>query len=239
MTSDDGDIIPLVRKVHGVIRRRLLVNFRVDPDELHARLPPPFRPKLHEGHGIAGICLIRLEDIRPKRVPRALGLSSENAAHRIAVEWNDDKGSHEGVYIPRRDTSSLINHLGGGRLFPGLHHYATFDVRDDGNAIDLKMQANDGSVAVHVRGHVGERLPESSTFATLEEASRFFERGAAGYSPGRDGLDGIVLHTVKWRVEPLAIDEVQSTFFDAFPAGSVAFDCALVMRNIEHVWEAM
>jgi len=228
-----------VRKVHGVIRRRLLVNFRVDPEELHALLPPPFRPKLHAGHGIAGICLIRLEEIRPKRVPRALGLSSENAAHRVAVEWTDAEGTHEGVYIPRRDTSSLLNHLGGGRLFPGLHHHATFDVRDDGSSIDLTMQANDGSVAVHVKGRVAEKLPESSSFATLEEASGFFERGSVGYSPGRDGLDAIALRTVHWRVEPLAIDDVHSTFFDAFPSGSVAFDCALVMRNIDHVWEAV
>ena len=228
-----------MRKVHGVIRRRLLVNFRVDAEELNARLPPPFRPKLHGGQGIAGICLIRLEDIRPKRVPRALGLSSENAAHRIAVEWDDAEGSHEGVYIPRRDTSSLIGHLGGGRLFPGVQHHATFDVRDDGSSIDLQMHANDGSVAVHVRGRVAAQLPETSSFATLEEASTFFERGSVGYSPGRDGLDAIALHTVKWRVDPLAVDEVRSTFFDAFPRGSVSFDCALVMRNIEHEWESV
>ena len=72
-------------KVHGVIRRRLLVNFRVDPAVIQQYLPPPFRPKLQEGHAIAGVCLIRLEDIRPHGVPQILGLSSENAAHRVAL----------------------------------------------------------------------------------------------------------------------------------------------------------
>ena len=66
-------------KVHGVIRRRLLVNFRVPPEIIQRQLPKPFVPKVHNGHAIAGICLIRLEDIRPKRFPRMLGLSSENA----------------------------------------------------------------------------------------------------------------------------------------------------------------
>src|SRR4029453_13729370 len=97
-----------VPKVHGVIGRRLLGNFRVEPDGIQPPPPAPFRPKLHDGHAVAGICLIRLENIRPLRFPRMLGLSSENAAHRIAVVWNDDTGSHEGVYIPRRDTGSLM-----------------------------------------------------------------------------------------------------------------------------------
>ncbi len=73
--------------VQGVIARRLLVNFRVRPEVLAALLPGPFRPKLVHGFGMAGICLIRLEQVRPRGLPAFVGLSSENAAHRIAVEW--------------------------------------------------------------------------------------------------------------------------------------------------------
>lgn len=36
---------------------------------------------------IVGICLIRLKNIKPKGFLDFLGLSSENGAHRIAVEW--------------------------------------------------------------------------------------------------------------------------------------------------------
>lgn len=84
-------------KVHGTIKRRLLVNFRVDPEIMQRHLPPQFTPKLHRGYAIAGICLIRLENIRPRRFPSLLGLSSENAAHRIAVTREDESGAHEGV----------------------------------------------------------------------------------------------------------------------------------------------
>ena len=119
----------------GTIRRRLLVNFRVHADVIERLLPHPFRPKLHRGSAIAGICLIRLEHVRPAGFPARLGLSSENAAHRIAVEWEDAEGAQEGVFIPRRDTGSLLNHLAGGRIFPGEHHRADFKVADDGNAV--------------------------------------------------------------------------------------------------------
>src|SRR5262245_38487671 len=119
--------------IHGLIKRRLLINYRVDPSVMRRQLPAPFRPKLHENSAIAGICLIRLEHIRPRPFPRALGLSSENAAHRIAVVWEDNTGSHEGVYIPPRDTGSPLNHLSGGRLFPAEHPRAKSRLRVDAN----------------------------------------------------------------------------------------------------------
>jgi Uncharacterized conserved protein (COG2071) len=233
----------LVPKVHGVIGRRLLVNFRVEPSVVQRQLPSPFRPKLHEGHAVAGICLIRLEGIRPKRFPRIFGLSSENAAHRIAVLWDDDQGSREGVYIPRRDTGSLMNHLAGGRLFPGEHHRASFRVEDTDDRIALEMVSADGRVHVDVAGRVATELPTTSIFRTVAEASSFFEPGSLGYSATAAGrrLDGVVLKTHSWSVAPLAIERVSSTYFadlSLFPAGSVTFDCALIMRNITHEWQA-
>jgi hypothetical protein len=220
------------------------VNFRVDPDVIQRVLPSPFRPKLHRGSAIAGICLIRLEDIRPKRFPRLVGISSENAAHRIAVLWSDGDGTpREGVYIPRRDTGSLFNHLAGGRLFPGEHHRAHFDVRESDDRIELAMKSADGMVEVQVAAKIASSLPSTSSFADVEEASAFFKSGSLGYSATGSGkrLDGLILKTLNWEVTPLAVDRVESSFFNdesRFPKGSVAFDCALLMRNIAHEWHA-
>ena len=229
--------------VHGTIKRRLLVNFRVDPAVMQRHLPSPFRPKLHDGHAIAGMCLIRLENIRPRRFPAMMGLSSENAAHRCAVVWEDDSGPREGVYIARRDTGSLLNHLAGGRLFPGEHQRASFQVSDSEGRIALQMRSADGHVAIDVAGRAAERLTDTSRFRTVDEASAFFEGGSLGYSATSSGtrLDGLVLKTESWKVEPLAMERARSTFFDnpaMFPAGSIAFDCALIMRNLPHQWEA-
>lgn len=51
---------------------------------------------------MAGICLIRLRDLRPGGAPTGLGLRTENAAHRVAVESD----------------------------YPGRHHRATLTVSD-------------------------------------------------------------------------------------------------------------
>jgi hypothetical protein len=229
--------------IQGVIRRRILVNFRVDPGVVQAQLPSRFRPKLHQGRSIAGVCLIRLESIRPRFVPSPLGVSSENAAHRVAVRWQTDGGEKEGVFIPRRDTGSAINQLAGGRLFPGEHHRARFAVNESTDRIDLSMQSDDRAVSVAVRGKLGGALPSYSCFSSLAEASAFFEPGSVGYSVTRDSgrLDGIELRTHGWVVEPLQVEEVHSSYFSdeaRFPKGSVEFDCALVMRNLGHEWHS-
>jgi hypothetical protein len=106
-------------RLSSVIERRLLVNYRADP------------------RAVAGICLIRLGQVRPHGAPGRFGLRSENAAHRIAV---------------------------------------------------------------------GE------------------------------------LDTDSWRVQPVEVHVVRSTFFDdedRFPPGSVTLGCALLMRDVPVTWNPL
>lgn len=227
--------------IQGVIRRRILANFRIDPQVMQRQIPARFRPKLHDGFAVAGICLIRLEHVRPRLVPDILGLSSENAAHRVAVLWDEDGVTREGVFISRRDTNSQINHLLGGRIFPGEHHQASFSVAESDSEIRLTMESADAAVKVEIEGKVAAELPPASIFSSLEQASSFFEEGALGYSvtsePGR--LDGLELKTKEWRVEPLQVERVYSSYFsdeERFPKGAIKFDHALIMKNVAHEW---
>lgn len=233
--------IPVLK---GTIGRRILVNFHADPDVVQSKLPAPFRPKLHNDRAIVGICLIRLENIRPASCSLPIGFSSENAAHRIAVLWDDKDGkAQEGVFIPRRDTGSPLNHITGGRLFPGQHHLAFFRVCATDTDIDFSMQSRDGKVEVRVIGKIAVELPPSSCFTSLAEASSFFEGGCLGYSVRCDSsrLDGLLLKTKTWHVETLNVSEAFSSYYsdeEQFPKGSITFDHALLMRNIEHEWHA-
>jgi hypothetical protein len=229
--------------IQGVIDRRILVNFRVRPQVLGAILPHPFRPKLIRGWGMAGICLIRLKNIRPRHMPEMFGISSENAAHRIAVQWDDAASGQprEGVYIVRRDSNSLFNAAAGGKIFPGIHHHARFDVKEDERSFHIGLTSDDGQVRLLVDAALSARLGETSIFQSLSEASGFFEAGSVGYSPAsQQGVyDGLELRSATWKVEPLDVRRVSSSFFSnpaQFPPGSAEFDCALLMRNIDHEW---
>lgn len=225
----------------GLIDRRMLVNFRAAPDALARLLPAPFRPKLARGWGMAGICLIRLREVRPRGLPAWLGITSENAAHRIAVEWDENGTVREGVFIPRRDTGLWLNRLAGGRIFPGEHHAANFSVAESGERYEVEMKSQDGTVRLRVAAQIAHALPPGSVFGSVAEASSFFERGALGWSVTRrtGEFDGLELRNFDWRVEPLAVDAVESSFFAdelKFPHGTVQFDSALLMRGIRHEW---
>ena len=230
--------------MHGVIKRRIMVNFRVDPEVTSAVLPKPFVAKVVNGFAMAGICLMRLEHIAPGFGPQWFGLSSENAAHRIAVNWiGDDGSSHEGVYIPRRDTASAVNYMAGGRIFPGELHRAKFEIRNGEREIAIDMNSRDGTTQVRFRGSRAQALSPGSVFSSVAEASEFFEAGNVGYSETAQGkhFDGLRLAARNWSVEPMAVAEVTSSFFSnlaRFPMGSVELDCALLMTDIEHDWIA-
>lgn len=232
--------IPVIR---GVIDRRILVNYHVEPGVLAPLLPPPFRPKAVHGAGMVGICLIRLKKVRPAFLPSWLGISSENAAHRTAVEWDENGTAREGVYVRRRDTNSRLSAWAGGRLFPGIHHRAKFTVEEEGHRYRVALRSDDGVTGMEVRGRRAGSLPASSVFGSLDEASVFFQAGSLGYSatPRPSRFQGLELRCLNWRAEPLEVEEVRSSFFEdesLFPKGSIGFDCALLMRGIEHEWHS-
>lgn len=231
--------------ITGTIRRRILLNYRVAPEVVQAMLPARFQPKRIRGQAIAGICLIRLEQIRPKGMPGFIGISSENSAHRIAVEWEDDNGgTREGVFVPRRDTDSRLNALGGGRIFPGVHHHSAFAAEDHNGRISLRIVSEDmEDPLVDLEVSEADEFPETSVFRSLCESSDFFEGGCIGYSsrPDSGDLDGLLLKVSDWRVSPLRVHRVQSAFYDdpsIFPASSIQLDHALLMRDTPHEWHS-
>lgn len=229
--------------IHGTIERRVLLNYRIDPAALQRALPPPFQPKLYRGFGIGGVCMIHFTDLRPRFAPRWLGLSSQNAAHRIAVEWDQDGQRHEGVFIPRRDTNSRFNRILGGRLFPGIFQRSTFQTREEFSRIDVRILRENGGQEVAFRGHIAEQLSPTSIFPSVAEAVGFFSLGATGYSAthSKGHYHGMELRCLNWSIVPLSIDEARSSFFEdqgSFPTGTVQLDCALLMRSTAHEWHS-
>ena len=163
-----------IPKIKGIIDRRILINYQIEKEVLENYLPKPFKPRIVKGRGVAGICLIRLKEIRPKGLPKQIGISSENGAHRIAIE-----------------------------------------------ALETNEWNNE------------------SVFENLDCVSEFFENGSIGFSPDKNGFEGLELKTYNWDVSLLKVKAVRSSFFEnenIFPKDSVKFDNALLMKNIKHEW---
>ncbi|GGE95888.1 Uncharacterized conserved protein (COG2071) [Chishuiella changwenlii] len=224
--------------IHGYIERRILINFTADPKVVEKIIPFPFRPKLYKDKAIVGICLIRLKDIKPKGLPNFVGANSENGAHRIAVEWEENGETKSGVYIPRRDSSSKLNTIIGGRVFPGKHYHAKFNVEENNGNYHVDFTSSDNT-EILIDAKEVTSFNNNSIFETLENVSDFFESGDLGYSPNNEKFEGLRLNAYTWKVRPLEIKNVKSSFFEneeIFPKGSINFDNALLMTDIEHEW---
>jgi hypothetical protein len=230
-----ASLTSLTLPLDGVIERRLLITYRLDPNVARTLLPAGLRPQLVDGSAVAGICMIRLGGLRPHWLTAKIGWRMENAAHRIAVEWHDQTGVHAGVYIPERHSASWLPVAVGGRLFPGIHHHAHFQTNETADRISVQLTAAHTTVVADTA--ITDKW-SSSLFRTLGEASEFFRCGNVGLSPSRRGhtLEGLQLEADSWHVAPGQPLHVASSYFDTLPAGTAILDNILVMRDIPIRW---
>jgi hypothetical protein len=240
-TGQVGKMMPTLPVITGTIERRILLNYRIDPACAKQILPAPFRPRLHNGHAIGGVCLIRFRQLRPRYVPSALGFTSENAAYRIAVEWDEAGATRAGVYIPRRDTASPFNAWSAGRLFPGAMQRAQFHVEEGHGKYHIEINQPGAPPHVVFHGEDCDDYPATSIFSSLKEASTYVRDGALGYSPHRTGPhhEGMELRLLQWHMSPLHIHKAHIGLFEdtaVFPPGTTQLDSATVMKHLSHEW---
>ncbi|MBV8212977.1 MAG: DUF2071 domain-containing protein [Verrucomicrobia bacterium] len=223
----------------GVIKRRFALNYRADPEVVKRLLPAPFHPKLYHGYAIVGVCLVRLESLRPRGLPPWLGVSSENAVHRIASEWIDSKAlPRESIFVARRDTDLWLSTIMRGKLFISGYHRARFAVEESIGHVEFACRSLDKGMEISFSGDDALQLPASSCFKSLQE-DFFCSADCGDLLIGNSGLGGIALEAKEWKVRPFRIRRLSCSFFDdrdRFPTGSIEFDHALVMRDIAHAW---
>jgi hypothetical protein len=230
--------------LQGLIGRRVLLNFRADPEAVQKLLPKPFQVETFQGYALVGICLIRLEQIRPRGFPRWLGMASENMAHRVAVRYPSNGAMSSGVLVWRRETDQKLVQKFGGRLFPGVHHAARFVVHENEDGITMDVQSADGNSDVSFSAKYSHKWRSGSVFPTLDEASEFFRHGDCGFSCSLQGdsVEGMQLRIFTWSPMVLEVGLSKCSFYSdtlRFPPGSVEFDCGLMLRAVPHEWHGI
>ena len=229
--------------LQGTIELRVLIVYRLDPSAVLDLLPAPFEPQMLNDFAVGAISLSRLSDVRPKGLPSWLGVSGEHATHSFAVKWTDQRRPAVGVFTARRHTSSRLTAASGDRLFPGAYGRADFAVEQQGADLHVAFASREPSCAVDAAVTAVDELTASELFASTDDASQLFRRGAVAYSLRRKGgvLDGIEIRTRTWRIDPARVVHVRSSYFDdvtVFPPGSAVVDSAFVMRDIAADWRA-
>ena len=116
-----------------------------------------------------------------------------------------------------------------------------FDIVELNGNYKIGFKSSDNTT-ISIEATKTDTFNPDSIFETLNNVSKFMESGALGYSPNGDKYEGLLLKTYHWKVEPLDVISVNSSFFenlDNFPKGSIKFDNALLMTGIEHEWNSV
>jgi hypothetical protein len=145
----------------------------------------------------------------------------------IELQWNGKK--------MKKQRKAFLSLAGTAR------HSSKFDVEEVYGHYTVECNSSDGT-QIAISAHKAEKFDSHSIFENIENASRFFENGSIGYSPNLNKFEGLQLKTIDWKVEPLHVISVQSSFFEnekLFPENSVVFDHALLMTEVKHEWHSV
>lgn len=226
-----GSMSPAVR---GVVERRLLVNYRVEVENLDAVLSEPFRGREvgGSGMGIGSVCLTRVENARPRFAPGFLGIPVETATHRVyaRVEGSDDHC----VYVPRRDVSSGFHAFVMGSLLPTEFDRCEFRTEERDRKSLIKVDCGDEVVGILFQETERDEVNEDSVFYSLESASVFLCEGGVEYGLSGDVYSGVETCPQEKDLKPVDVKEERSSYFGKIGA---EFDSAFRMEEVEHVWE--
>jgi hypothetical protein len=218
----------------GTIRRRLLVNALVDPDEAARHLPTGLRPHVTEGGTVIGCCLLDIDAIRPASLPAGVGSRLRAADHRISVEWEDDAGATSvGVYVPVRHTDSRAARVLGGRWFPGVHRKASIRLTDDGRC--LRWMVEPGEEASEYGVTVSASISSTEASAGCEPIGGTCLSAAVGLSPDHHGrLEAARMEPEHRRAVQVEIDDLDSAFLARFSTARQA--TSYLMRDVDVTW---
>lgn len=229
-------LTPAGRAVRGTLRRRLLVNAVVDPDEAASRLPSGLRPHVVGSGTVVGCCLLEVDHLRPASLPAATGVTMRAAASRISAEWVDEASGEQvvGVYVPGRVTDSRLAVALGGRWFPGVHRPARVDVRAAPGRLAWQVDDDAADLGLHVVvswSHGGPAVTDGDPVGVTCLGATL------GLSPTRHGgLEAARMEPGDRRARPVVVEELDSTFLSGFATASPA--PAYLMEGVAVAWSA-
>ena len=191
--------------LRGRIDRRISVFYRLDPMAARSLLPAPLRPRLVRGWALGGVCILRLARMRPRMLPIPLGLASELAWHRIAVEWEEEGRPMHGHYLLRSETDSRLAPFPGARLVPSPDDCTRIEVRSSDAALTARVESGDGTTDLDLAASLGSWRSDA-LFKSANAARASIASGHVVWDGDEQGeLEGVELRSTGGTAQGLEV----------------------------------
>lgn len=216
----------------GDVVGRVLLNYRVEVEELESVLPEAFHPvEVDDGVGIGGVCASALQDLHPNVAPDALGLSTVNTSHRIAVVWKEGDDVHRGSYVNRQDVGGRLKALAGSAVLPGVVRPARITVDVDADRGRYYVRADCRDEFVRLRAEESNTLDGESMFSRPGDVLEVYEDEEVAYAGSPGSFEAVESCCVDSELRPLKVEKARSSFFEKLGG---EFDSALALVEGEH-----
>lgn len=227
-----------ISTIAGWLTWRIAVNYRVAPHVMREWIPEPFRPKLIEGHALAGLDLVHQKHQRIAGLPKRMGLTSFLAVHRVLVEWEEMGMRKTGLFVLRRDSSLSVHAWAGGRMYPGLYHRSRFKVSQKDDAFSLRMRSRDDQT-IAFEAEKTSHFPHYASFGQINRVASAIRAASPAYQARPDHCDiyeGVDWEIKRWQPQPLRVTHLHASFFEGMPKNSIFFDHAFLIGESPHRW---
>lgn len=228
--------------IHGRIKYRFLINYRISPALLSQFDLGPLKFDFHRGEAFLSVCVLRLQ-LRPGFSPLAFPWSTE-ILYRLAVKKPDEERAF--LSLLSLNSNRVIAAL-GSRFAPFRFRHEPMDLQEDGQLVQSGISRGASSfVEIRSRGHHLQGslaalpgAPAGSMFDSPGEAQRFFLELEGGVS--RRGLDLYEQRIDRsgWGAE-FCECQFESALIDSWTRrGDLEYDSSLVMSELEQTWHRM
>jgi hypothetical protein len=206
----------------GTVERCWLFAFRTPVEDAAARLPAPLTPVTRDGFAFWNVVVCRVGSMRPRLVPRFLGMSYWHVAYRLYARFQPATGRPiEGLHFLRSDCDRPLLAAMGNLVTDFRFHTAEVTVEEHDSRLRLRIGSPDAPARAEVDRRRPVDLSPGSPFRTVEEAAAFLKYQPAGLSVEPDGRVNVVRigrDERAWRATPVAVTEQHWSFLEGMPA---------------------
>jgi uncharacterized protein YqjF (DUF2071 family) len=223
--------------------RCILVNFAVDPELLNRNLPPGLEPDIVDGRAFISIVIGQMDKMRPRGVPRPLGVTFDQIVYRAVVRHRGVRG----VHFLRSDANSRLMCALGDRLsFFKFHHSPiTSAERDDHLEVLVSTQDHDGDISAELDlSAATPSLPPTSRFRDMATARTHLVELFTAYAlnPATRKMESVTIERDQWAVLSVPLQRGNFAYFEngpIFDTSTAQVDSVFSASNIRYVWHRL
>lgn len=232
----------------GRLRHSLVLAYALPRESLEPLVPPGVELDTYQGSAFVAIAMVKVERLRPARLPERLGRDQLLTGYRVFVRQRLGAGRwRRGLHVLRTDADGRLLVAGGNLLTRYNFRFADIRWAQAGGRLEVQVWTPNREADLRVVADLGRTpapLPPGSPFTSTAAARRF-----AGPLPWTFDLEPptgalVMVHGRRggWEPRSVAVVVRTCTAFQGFLGGVLGgaeprLANAFHVGNVDYRWE--